>query len=87
LPQHLQPALVAVSDLPRIELNEAQQIEIRNGRPIAMPPEASCAKAEPRTGFAAVSPDEWAVVNSAGELVAILREKHDGELWPALNFL
>jgi hypothetical protein len=30
---------------------------------------------------------EWAAVDSAGHLVAILREKHAGQLWPAKNFV
>jgi len=71
--QHLQPALAALVDLPRIELTEAQMREIRHGRPIPMPP-------------GIVSSSEWAAVNSAGELVAILSEKHPGQLWPEKNF-
>jgi tRNA pseudouridine55 synthase len=73
LKRHLQPALSAVADLPRIELTEMQLIEIRHGRPISVPgiPE----------NFA-----ELAAVDAHGQLVAILREKRIGELWPVLNF-
>jgi hypothetical protein len=29
---------------------------------------------------------EWAAVDETGNLVAILREKHRGQLWPKHNF-
>jgi tRNA pseudouridine55 synthase len=79
LPQHLQPALVAVAELPRIELTDAQWSELRHGRPIAVP------VAEPPAG-GADSSSEWAAVDDADRLVAILRQKRTGQLWPAKVF-
>src|SRR5262245_10094249 len=70
--RHLQPALLAVSDMPRTPITEAELNEIRNGRPIALPP-------------AVASQNEWAGVDSAGELVAILHPKR-GQLLPVHNF-
>lgn len=77
--QHMQPALAAVANLPRVNLNESQLIELRHGRPIAMN-----APADP---FGAVETSAYAAINAAGELVAILREKRAGELWPETNFM
>jgi hypothetical protein len=35
-----------------------------------------------------VSPgQEWAAVDAAGELTAILVEKQPGQLWPTINFV
>ncbi len=78
LPRHLQPALAAVRDLPRIELSEAQREEIRHGRPIAMPVISQTAGGGESSG-------EWAAVDAGGRLVAVLRQKHAGELWPMKN--
>ena len=61
-------------------LTEAQLVEIRHGRPIPMPSAASASDA------ADASAAEWAAVDAAGQLVAILFEKQPGELWPAMNF-
>jgi tRNA pseudouridine55 synthase len=79
--EHLQPPLTALKDLPQIALNEKQLAELRHGRPIEMrnvkrPPVASAAA--PHT--------EWAAVDPAGSLAAILFEKHPNQLWPARNF-
>lgn len=71
--EHFRPALIATSDLPRVMLTDAELIEIRHGRSIAMP------HAEPNG-------TEWAAVDSADQLVAILHEKHEGQLWPVHNF-
>jgi tRNA pseudouridine55 synthase len=71
--EHFRPALVATADLPRVMLTDAELIEIRHGRSIARP------HAEP-------SAAEWAAINSAEQLVAILHEKHEGQLWPVHNF-
>jgi hypothetical protein len=68
----MQPALSAVADLPRVIISDAQLIELRNGRPIKMPPSATVA-------------DEWAAVLPNGQLAAILRAKHFDELWPVHN--
>ena len=71
--EHFRPALTAAANLPRLMLTDAELIEIRHGRPIAMPHKE-------RDGA------EWAAVDSADQLVAILHEKHHGQLWPVHNF-
>jgi tRNA pseudouridine55 synthase len=80
LPQHLQPALAAVADLPRVALSDAQRIEVRHGRPILTSWLAS--------GGPPVFSDasELAATDAAGRLVAVLYEKRPGELWPRMNF-
>lgn len=80
----LQPALVAIPDLPRVVLTDAQLIEIRNGRPIL----SSWLALEPTPigigqGQGAF---ELAALDSTGGLAALLYEKRPGELWPAMNF-
>jgi tRNA pseudouridine55 synthase len=77
LHQHLRPALAAVPDLPRIELSAAQLVEIRYGRAIPAP-------ALSKSGAAATT-QEWAALDPAGQLTAILFEKRPGQLWPACN--
>ena len=71
--KYRQPPLLAVADLPRVTLTDADLIEIRHGRSIAM-------------SQSALSATEWAAVDSADQLVAILYEKHAGQLWPIHNF-
>jgi tRNA pseudouridine55 synthase len=73
LAEHFQSALIAVADLPRTTLTDAQLVEIRHGRSIPMPRSET-------------SGTEWAAVDSANQLVAILHEKHEGQLWPLHNF-
>jgi tRNA pseudouridine55 synthase len=80
LPKHLQPALAALPSLPRVVLSDAELIEIRHGRPAT-----TSLLGALEVPIAAT--DEFAAVNSAGELVTILYEKKPGELWPARNFL
>jgi tRNA pseudouridine55 synthase len=77
---HLQPPQAAVADLPIITLDDAQLAEIRHGRPIALPADVP---REPPAGASC----EWAALDSAGKLVAILREKRPGQLWPHRNFI
>jgi len=78
LPSHLRPALPAVADLPRITLDDAQLVEIRHGRPIARP--------EDQVGNSPNEPGgEWAAIDNAGRLTAILYEKQAGQLWPQCN--
>jgi tRNA pseudouridine55 synthase len=79
LTQHLQPALTVVASLPRVSLNDLQLVELRHGRPIVRN-----ASADPLSGGDA---PEYAAINAAGELVAIVREKRAGELWPESNFM
>ena len=89
--QSLQPALGAVARLQRVQLNAAQLVEIRNGRPIRIPPplgmgprrETILPPAEAGSPGAVI---EWAGIDEAGELAAILIQKSAGELWPRLNF-
>ena len=78
--QHLQPPLTALKDLPQIALNEKQLAELRHGRPIEMR-NIKCP-----TAAAAAPITEWAAVDPAGRLAAILFEKHPSQLWPARNF-
>jgi hypothetical protein len=73
----MQPALRAVADLPQVVLHEGQLVEIRHGRPIVRPAAGGVE--------GATTASEWAAVNSALQLVAILREKRAGELWPVMN--
>lgn len=78
LVQYLLPPLTAVSGIPRITLNESQLKEIGHGRPIEKP--VATVPSEPKIEV------EWAAVDGAGRLIAILYEKRPGQLWPALNF-
>jgi tRNA pseudouridine55 synthase len=73
----MQPALDAVPDLPRVELGPAELIEIRHGRPIAL---FANVGSKPRNDAR-----EWAAIDVAGQLVAILRERRAGQLWPVCN--
>jgi tRNA pseudouridine55 synthase len=85
LPRHLQSPLVAVAHLPRVLVTDADVIEIRHGRPIKMLP-AKIPVAAATAPLGDKSTGEWAAVNSRGELVAILSQKHAGGLWPKHNF-
>lgn len=76
--ERLQPPLAAVADLPRIELNAAQVVEIRHGRPIETDVNAVPASAVVGAELAALDP--------AGQLAAILVTRHPGQLWPMYNF-
>jgi tRNA pseudouridine55 synthase len=69
---HLQPPLCAVQSLPRVELSEEERVEIGHGRTIPA-----------RAG----QPDapEYAAIDSAGRLVAILRPRGPGLLGPLRN--
>jgi tRNA pseudouridine55 synthase len=71
--KHLEPPITAVTELPKVELDDAQLNEIRHGRSISF------------GGSAGASSPEWAAVTATGELAAILREKRPGELWPRRN--
>jgi tRNA pseudouridine55 synthase len=73
----LQPALTAVPDLPCIVLDDAQLADIRHGRPIAASIRQYPAPVEHAS--------EWAAVDSAGRLAAILCRRRANEFWPAKN--
>jgi tRNA pseudouridine55 synthase len=78
LPQYFQPALAGVDYLPRFTLTDGEIVEIRQVRWINAPsdlPDGSLSDDKP----------EWAAVDSAGQLIAILRKKHPGQLWPEIN--
>jgi tRNA pseudouridine55 synthase len=79
LRQHVQPALAAVPGLRRLTVSDAELAEIRQGRPIDLRHDA------PPFASEQGNRDDWAATNSAGELVAILREKERGRLWPVRN--
>lgn len=87
LPRHLQPALAAVADLPRVELSTPELTEIRHGRPIPITSVKMVPTATAALDSEVGSQAEWAAVDSAGRLVAILRERVTGQLWPVINFL
>jgi tRNA pseudouridine55 synthase len=74
---HLQPAIAAVPDLPRLLLNDSQLADIRHGRPIA----ASALQTD--TPFDR-SP-AWAAVDASGQLVAILCRQQPNHFWPTKN--
>lgn len=82
----LQPPLGAVRGLPRIDLTEAQLLELRHGRPIAVRgvvrplAEANSPRVESGDKL------EWAGVDPAGSLAAIMFEKQPGVFWPVRNF-
>ncbi len=78
LTKHLQPALAAVPHLRRICLHERELGEIRHGRPVVMN------RIERKLDVHESS--EYAALNSAGELAAIVQEKRGGEFWPISNF-
>jgi tRNA pseudouridine55 synthase len=83
--RRLQSPLAAVADLPRLAVSNAEVIEIRHGRPIKLPrPEIPAAEAP--SPAERKSADEWAALDADGRLVAILRQKNAGELWPGINF-
>jgi tRNA pseudouridine55 synthase len=77
--QNLQPAVVATSGLASLELSEVQIVEIRHGRPIPL-------AARSETDLPPTIGQEWAAVNTRGELVSLLTEKRPGQLWPEHNF-
>lgn len=60
LADQIQPALLAVDDLPRIELTESTHIEITHGRSILLPPDLPVAEQ-----YVALTPD--------GKLAALLK--------------
>jgi tRNA pseudouridine55 synthase len=86
LPQHLQPALTAVAALRRIQLSETHLTDVRHGQPIRMPRPAGVFSRLRRPAEDAPLGEEWAAIDAAGQLVAILFEKQHGQLWPKLNF-
>jgi tRNA pseudouridine55 synthase len=78
---HLRPPIEALESLPRIPVSEQQLAELRHGRPIEMRN-----LQRPATSAANAASPEWAAVDPAGRLAAILFEKHPNQLWPARNF-
>jgi tRNA U55 pseudouridine synthase TruB len=86
----MQSPLAAVADLPRVAVSAADVVEIRHGRPIKLQrPEIAVANPLPSEAALTAecaSLDEWAAIDTDGRLVAILRQKNTGELWPEINF-
>jgi tRNA pseudouridine55 synthase len=76
--RHLQPALTAVAELPRVALADDQHFEIGHGRPIA--------KCIANIGSVANATTEYAALDSSGQLIALLHERGEGQLWPIKNF-
>jgi tRNA pseudouridine55 synthase len=85
LRERLQSPLAALCDIPHLTVSKAEVVELRNGRPIALRrqeiPANDAAWPTERELF-----DECAAVDAEGRLVAILRQKNAGELWPEINF-
>jgi tRNA pseudouridine55 synthase len=77
LPSHLLSPLRAIPALPIIRLTDAQIELAINGLVV---PDSEVQVATAPAG------QEFAAVDSSGELVSILRRRADGELAPALNF-
>ncbi|MBN2021644.1 MAG: tRNA pseudouridine(55) synthase TruB [Pirellulales bacterium] len=72
LPERLLPPLCAVSGLARVTLSAEAAIDVRHGRTIPLPPHA------PRAA-------EYAALDSAGRLLAILIPRGVGRLGPTCN--
>jgi tRNA pseudouridine55 synthase len=92
------PAVAAVEALEKVPLAEKQLAELRHGRPVEMRGvgvSAGVARTGAKDPLAEANsprregaePVEWAGVDAAGRLAAILFEKTPGQLWPARNFL
>jgi tRNA pseudouridine55 synthase len=85
LRERLQSPLAALGDVPHITVSKAEVVELRNGRPISLRwheiPATDAFRPAERELF-----DEFAAVDVEGRLVAILRRKNTGELWPEINF-
>jgi tRNA pseudouridine55 synthase len=71
--QLLQPAVAAVSDLPRLSVTDDQVGALRHGRRITL------------NHSAGLTDSEYAAIDTSGQLVGILREKSAGEFWPHIN--
>jgi tRNA pseudouridine55 synthase len=69
---HLMPMIGAVADLPRVVVSEAQGRRLAQGQTIDAPPELPAA-------------EEYAAVDSAGRLFAILTRRDNGQLRPLKN--
>lgn len=78
--EHLQPPLEALRGLPQTTVSAKQLVELRHGRPIEV---RDAVRPPAEAGSPAA---EWAAVDSAGRLAAILFEKQPNQLWPARNF-
>jgi tRNA pseudouridine55 synthase len=76
---NLRPALAAVANLRQIRLVETQLVELRHGRSVYV----DCLSKSMGMDYGV----EYAAINPAGELAAIVREKRPGELWPIMNLM
>ncbi|MGD9644916.1 MAG: tRNA pseudouridine(55) synthase TruB [Pirellulales bacterium] len=72
LAERLLPMRAAVPHLPEVQLSDEEQTRIVRGQTIRRP--------------LASADREWAAINSAGELVAILARREDGSLGPTRVF-
>jgi len=74
---NLASPLTAVAHLPQIQLSELQRVELQHGRRISLQDAAVAPK----------SPDDvFAVVDAAGQLVALVSERRPGLLGAVCNF-
>jgi tRNA pseudouridine55 synthase len=79
--RHLQSPISAVPNLPHVRVSVREESELHHGRSIAAVAETESSWFEKE-----VATSEFAAVNDAGQLVAILRQKEPGEFWPLINF-
>lgn len=71
--QNLLAPIIAVTEIPKLVLNEQQITEVQFGRMIHSPID--------------IGVDEVAAINKAGQLLAILTVRKDGQLQPTKNFI
>ena len=89
--QLLQPATLAVERLPQRLVSLEEIALLFNGQPIEQL--ARRCKTEPQNVNASIEAQEpteqkeLAAIDSAGQLIAILRERSDRKLWPVRNFV
>ncbi|MBN1854473.1 MAG: tRNA pseudouridine(55) synthase TruB [Pirellulales bacterium] len=83
LPQWIRPPIEAVPDLPRRLVTQGEMVLLANGQPIpGSDPPLECLNQASGS-----HPGEWAAVDKTNRLLAILKERDDGRLWPKRNFL
>ena len=86
--KHLLSPLAAVPSLPQRTVTPNEQSSLANGQSITLfAPEVEADRAIALAKESAAEDfNEWAAVDAAGRLVAILKRRDDGRLWPLRNF-
>ena len=77
---YLRPPIEAVAELPRHVVTAEEAGRLSNGQPIRHP-----GRSEQPGHF--ITGAEWAAVDSANRLLALLKVRDDGQLWPLRNFV